>query len=393
MGQENTKRTGAKRKGLAECPLQSLIADSFVFYSGFFRLRWRILTADYLSYYNIIMKPTAYSLRSTVSGLLAAFTLVELMVVVAIISILLMLLIPNIRTMREKAWSAQCQNNLRQYGIAMNQYMADHNGYFIYPGWGVGSGGATHLGPDGGWKSSDGNTFDAGQFDNRAVRSTAERSTGASRDTWQNMIRSYIPASNTLATLSAGVPSVRVCPVVLRELRAANYFDPQSPNFKGYLIASNTMDELTQSRDFGPGAEIVQGEEAALDFSEDNVTNDASIYLSPHFTTYAINPLMLYKEKYNIPENIVAFIDWNAREGWGANLSYTTWIFSFTNRQGVAFAQGDPKLPAGRWWLTEVGFHHPGKDNIYGAHYVAMDGHIGWVGSNAISRASFETGL
>src|SRR5450759_1251450 len=66
--------------------------------------------------------PTVYSLRPTVSGLLAAFTLVELMVVVAIISILLMLLIPNIRTIREKAWSTSCQNNLRQYGIAMNHY-------------------------------------------------------------------------------------------------------------------------------------------------------------------------------------------------------------------------------------------------------------------------------
>ncbi len=65
----------------------------------------------------------------------SAFTLVELMVVVAIISILLMLLIPNIRTMREKARSSQCQNNLRQYGIAMNQYMADYSGYFIYKGF------------------------------------------------------------------------------------------------------------------------------------------------------------------------------------------------------------------------------------------------------------------
>lgn len=342
-----------------------------------------------------------YALRSPLHAL-RAFTLVELMVVVAIISILLMLLIPNVRTMRAKAWSAQCQNNLRQYGIAMNQYMADHNGYFIYPGWSVGSKGAYHVGSDnkvysgtdGDWKDSEGNLIPAGLYDNREVRSTTERSTGAAKDTWQNMIRSYISASNTLATLSAGVPSVRVCPVVLRELREANYFDPQSSNFKGYLMASNAMDELTQSRDFGPGAEIVQGEEEALDFEETKITAEAeSIYLSPHFTTYAINPLMLNEEKCKIPENIIAFIDWNAREGWGANLSYTTWKFSFTNSQGVAFAQGDPKLPAGSWWLTEVGFYHPGKDNVYGANYVAMDGHVGWVGSNAISRASFETGL
>ncbi|MBU4367120.1 MAG: DUF1559 domain-containing protein, partial [Kiritimatiellae bacterium] len=80
--------------------------------------------------------------KATVGRLASGFTLVELMVVVAIISILLMLLIPNIRAMREKAWSSYCQNNLRQYGIAMNQYMADYSGYFIYPGAGGRSYGA-----------------------------------------------------------------------------------------------------------------------------------------------------------------------------------------------------------------------------------------------------------
>src|SRR5450830_1066523 len=104
-----------------------------------------------------------------------AFTLVELMVVVAIISILLMLLIPNIRTMREKAWSSNCQNNLRQYGVAMNQYMADYSGYFIYRGFGVGGGIK-------GWDLPGSDVHDASIYDNRAVQGATVG--GASADYW-----------------------------------------------------------------------------------------------------------------------------------------------------------------------------------------------------------------
>jgi prepilin-type N-terminal cleavage/methylation domain-containing protein/prepilin-type processing-associated H-X9-DG protein len=61
-------------------------------------------------------------------GFAGGFTLIELLVVISIIGILGAIAFPMIFTAKESARRAVCMNNLRQIGMAIQMYAADHGG-------------------------------------------------------------------------------------------------------------------------------------------------------------------------------------------------------------------------------------------------------------------------
>jgi prepilin-type N-terminal cleavage/methylation domain-containing protein len=79
---------------------------------------------------------------------IAAFTLVELLVVVAIIALLLSILLPSLNKARDLARMTACLSNARQLGLANVAYASEHEDTVIPGSWGdsAGKGWTYHMG-------------------------------------------------------------------------------------------------------------------------------------------------------------------------------------------------------------------------------------------------------
>lgn len=103
------------------------------------------------------------------------FTLIELMIVIAIIAILAAVLVPNFMRAREASRYTACKSNLKTFSTCMEMYSNDYDG--MYPG-GTGGGTIQNAGdPSNNTNTPAGATAFRSQYVGKIIRCPTARST------------------------------------------------------------------------------------------------------------------------------------------------------------------------------------------------------------------------
>jgi len=325
-----------------------------------------------------------------------AFTLVELLVVIAIIGVLVALLLPAVQAAREAARRVQCQNQMRQLGIGLQNY---HDAVGQLP-------------------ASD---FWYYNFDRKP-------GPGYMNWGWMPKIMPYMEQGNMMSTVDFNYRSTTnnfqgifnrdfIQTKVPGLLCPSNPYRDETTENEGFLALSNSRSQIAEADyaanvgDYTNGSGAGDGVDPTLDDDGDGLPDyppfanvwgpGAGDYPKRHPTRGVINRFGWAAEFRQIPDGLSnTFAVGECVGVWCLNQNFGTQSFSTTaqpiNHKNAYYSSGYENWPtqANPQWADAIAFRslHPG-----GAHFLMCDASVQFLSENVdhvsyMARASRDGG-